>query len=70
MSNVQKPKHAQLRNVKVEVLRPHTNHHGDKFEKAKGEFYVHPRPEADIEAGLVKLAESNEEKPVRAAKPA
>ena len=46
-------KPAELRNVKGRALRPHTNVQGVPVEK--GKTYIHPRPEAEIKAGLVEV---------------
>lgn len=59
MSTTKKTEPRDLRNVKVKTLRPHTNSHGKKFEKGKGDVYTHPRPEGDIKAGVVELAEND-----------
>ncbi|WP_370180207.1 hypothetical protein [Alteriqipengyuania sp.] len=53
------------RNVTVEALRPHQNSYGDKFAKAKGDTYVHPRPRGDIAGGVVKLAEEAKTAPAQ-----
>ena len=58
MSAKKKADHSDLRNVEVKTLRGHRNDHGDKPDKKKGDTYFHPRPEAEIKAGLVELAES------------
>lgn len=63
-----KVKGADLRNVKVTTLRPHANSHGRKYQKAQGDTYVHPRPEADINAGLVEVFEEKAEKKTPAGK--
>ena len=50
-TNQNKPK--DLRNVKVKALRKHTNVHGVPVDR--GNTYIHPRPEAEIKAGLVEV---------------
>lgn len=54
------------RNVKVKALRPHRNEHGDKFAKAAGDEYVHPRPAGDIAGGVVELADGKAARKPRA----
>lgn len=44
------------RHVMVESLRSHQNGYGDKFQKAQGDTYMHPRPAGEIAGGVVKLA--------------
>lgn len=56
MTRAKKTDTKELRNVPVKTLRNHCNSHGGKFEKKKGETYVHPKPHADIVAGVVELA--------------
>lgn len=48
---------SQVRNAQVRTLRPHSNSYGRAFQKKKGDTYSHPRPHADILAGLVELVE-------------
>lgn len=48
------------RDAQVTALRDHSNQHGEKYAKAKGDKYVHPRPQADIDAGLVELTKGAE----------
>ncbi|WP_370189254.1 hypothetical protein [Qipengyuania sp.] len=56
-------KKTEPRNAEVKALRAHSNQHGAKYAKAQGDTYVHPRPQADIDAGLVELVA---EKPKKA----
>lgn len=51
------------RNAEVKTLRVHSNQHGEKYTKAQNDTYVHPRPQADIDAGIVELVEKGEGKP-------
>lgn len=53
------------RNVEVEALRAHENGYGEKFAKAKGDKYVHPRPAGDIAGGVVKLVGEAKPSPVK-----
>ena len=53
------------RNVKVKALRPHQNAYGDKFQKAKDDTYLHPRPAGDIAGGVVELAEEAKPSPIK-----
>lgn len=53
---------SDLRNAKVKALRPHSNQHGEKYAKVKDDTYVHPRPRADIDAGLVELVQETPKK--------
>jgi len=55
MANQKKTDLRDLRNVEVKALRDHSNSYGSKFEKKKGDTYIHPLPEADIAAGIVEL---------------
>lgn len=59
----QRPDTSQLRNVKVKALRPHGNSHGDKYWKEKDATYTHPRPDGDIKAGIVEVADESEATP-------
>lgn len=52
------------RNVMVKALRPHQNSYGDKFQKAKGETYPHPRPAGDIAGGVVELVKEEKPSPI------
>lgn len=54
---------AEPRNAQVRALREHSNQFGKSFAKAKGECYLHPRPAADIAAGLVELVTDEDDKP-------
>lgn len=51
------------RNAEVKTLRAHSNQHGEKYSKKTGDTYIHPRPQADIAAGMVELVEKAEVKP-------
>lgn len=57
------PAKLEPRNAEVKTLREHSNQHGDKYTKAPNDTYVHPRPQPDIDAGLVELVEMGEGKP-------
>ncbi|MBB3035380.1 hypothetical protein [Alteriqipengyuania lutimaris] len=64
MADVKKTDDRDPRNVMVKALRAHSNDHGEKFKKAKGAIYLHPRPAGDIAAGIVEIAdeEASEQK--------
>lgn len=57
------PTKAEPRDVEVKTLREHSNQHGDKYTKAPNDTYVHPRPQPDIDAGIVELVEKGASQP-------
>lgn len=46
--------------MKVKTIKPHSNGHGEKYSKTKGDEYDHPNPTADIKAGFVKEVKSDD----------
>ena len=56
-SNTKGKAPAEPRNAEVKALREHSNLFGTHFVKDKGSTYIHPRPAADIAAGVVELVE-------------
>lgn len=59
-----KPEEMDPRNAQVKTLREHSNAYGEKFIKAKGDVYTHPRPAADIASGVVSLDDGETKAPI------